>query len=83
MLVDVRSPAEYAAGSIPGAINLPLDELRDRHTELPDAPIVVHCQVGQRGHTAARLLGQRGHDVRNLDGGWLTWSAGVTAHTSR
>ena len=83
VLVDVRSPSEHEAGSIPGAINLPLDDLRDRHRELPDAPIVVHCQVGQRGHTAARLLGQLGHDVQNLDGGWLTWTAGSTAHSTR
>jgi len=83
VLVDVRSSAEYQTGSIPGALNLPLDELRERHTELPDAPIVVHCQVGQRGHTAARLLSQLGHDVRNLDGGWLTWSAGLLAAANR
>ncbi len=76
-LVDVRSHDEYAAGAIPGAVNIPLDELRARHTELPDRPIIVHCQVGQRGHTAARLLSQLGYEVRNLDGGWLTWSHGT------
>ncbi|OUE27440.1 hypothetical protein CMMCA001_03255 [Clavibacter michiganensis subsp. michiganensis] len=41
----------------------------------------MHCQVGQRGHTAARLLTQLGHDVRNLDGGWLTWQAGTASTT--
>ncbi len=76
-LVDVRSHDEYAAGAIPGAVNIPLDELRARHTELPNRPIIVHCQVGQRGHTAARLLSQLGYEVRNLDGGWLTWSHGT------
>jgi rhodanese-related sulfurtransferase len=75
-LVDVRTAREFAAGSIPGAVNLPLDELRDRHDELPEGELIVHCQVGQRGFTAARLLQQLGHDVANLDGGWVTWRAG-------
>ena len=79
VLVDVRSAGEFAAGNIPGAINVPLDELRDRLAELPDAPLIVHCQVGQRGHTAARILSQNGLDVRNLDGGYRTWTAGVTS----
>ncbi|CAQ01816.1 FAD-dependent oxidoreductase [Clavibacter sepedonicus] len=81
-LVDVRTAGEHASAAIPGAVSLPLDELRARHDELPAGPLVVHCQVGQRGHTAARLLTQLGHDVRNLDGGWLTWRAG-TASTTR
>ncbi|WP_460739525.1 FAD-dependent oxidoreductase [Microbacterium neimengense] len=78
LLVDVRTPAEHAAGAIPGAVNLPLDAIRARHRELGEQPIVVHCQVGQRGHTAARLLTQLGYDVRNLDGGYRTWAAGTT-----
>lgn len=76
-IVDVRSPSEYANGAIPGAWNISLDDLRGRHAELPDTPLIVHCQVGQRGHTATRLLQQLGHSVRNLDGGFLTWSAGA------
>ncbi|WP_434318495.1 FAD-dependent oxidoreductase [Leifsonia sp. P73] len=68
-LVDVRSAGEHAAGAIPGAVNIPVDELRDRLAELPAGPIVVHCQVGQRGHTAARILSQHGYGVVNLDGG--------------
>lgn len=75
-LVDVRSVTEFDAGSIPGAINIPLDELRSRLAELPDGELVVHCAVGQRGHTAARLLRQHGRSVRNLDGGYKTWAAG-------
>jgi NADPH-dependent 2,4-dienoyl-CoA reductase/sulfur reductase-like enzyme/rhodanese-related sulfurtransferase len=78
VLVDVRSSAEFAAGSIPGAVNIPLEELRLRHVELEGRPLVVHCQVGQRGHTATRLLTQLGHDVRNLDGGYQTWVAGMS-----
>lgn len=72
-LIDVRAPAEFAAGAIPGAVNLPLDELRERLDDLPDAPLVVHCQVGLRGHIATRLLLQHGFEVRNLDGGYRTW----------
>ena len=79
-LVDVRTPAEFADGSIPGAVNLPVDDLRERARELPDGPLVVHCAVGMRGHTAARLLTQLGWaDVRNLDGGYRTWTAGMAA----
>ncbi|THE08508.1 CoA-disulfide reductase [Microbacterium oleivorans] len=79
VVVDVRTNGEHEAGAIPGSILLPLDDLRERHGELPDAPLIVHCKVGQRGHTASRILQQLGHDVRNLDGGWLTWSDGVDA----
>lgn len=78
-LVDVRTPGEFAAGSIPGAVNIPVDDLRDRHTELPEGPVTVYCQVGQRAHVATRLLCQLGHQASNLDGGWLTWSAGRRA----
>lgn len=75
VLVDVRTPAEYANGAIPGSFNVPLDDLRERHGELAGKKLIVHCQVGQRGHTAARLLTQLGHNVSNLDGGWKTWSS--------
>ncbi|GAA4477987.1 FAD-dependent oxidoreductase [Rhodococcus olei] len=74
-LVDVRTPEEYAAGSIPGSVNIELDTLRARAGQLPAGEVVVTCQVGQRGHTAARILRQLGHDVRNLDGGYRTWLA--------
>lgn len=79
-LVDVRTPGEFAAGAIPGAVNLPLDELRARAHEITAPDVVVHCQVGQRGHTAARLLTEiTDAEVRNLDGGYRTWLAGRTA----
>lgn len=74
-LVDVRSPQEFAQGAIPGAVNVPLDELRDRLDELPEGQLIVHCAVGVRGHTAARILSQSGREVLNLDGGFSTWSA--------
>ncbi|HEU0206077.1 MAG TPA: FAD-dependent oxidoreductase [Pseudolysinimonas sp.] len=75
-LVDVRRPAEFDAGHIRDAVNIPLEQLRDRHHEV-EGELVVHCQVGQRGHTATRMLTQLGRRVRNLDGGYLTWKAGT------
>ncbi len=75
-LVDVRTPAEFDKGAIPGAVLIPVDELRARLDELPDGDLVVHCAVGIRGHLAARVLMQHGRRVRNLDGGYTTWLAG-------
>lgn len=72
-LLDVRAPGQLAEGLIPGATHIPVEQLRERHRELPSGPIVVHCRVGQGAHTAARLLSNLGHDVVNLDGGYLTW----------
>jgi NADPH-dependent 2,4-dienoyl-CoA reductase/sulfur reductase-like enzyme/rhodanese-related sulfurtransferase len=77
LLIDVRTPAEFRAGTIPGASCLPVDELRERLAELPaDKELLVFCQVGLRGYVAARLLAQRGFRVRNLSGGYkryLMW----------
>lgn len=72
-LLDVRAPGQLAEGLIPGATHIPVEQLRERHHELPRTQIVVHCRVGQGAHTAARLLANLGHDVVNLDGGYLTW----------
>ncbi|MFV0633833.1 FAD-dependent oxidoreductase [Demequina sp.] len=81
-VLDVRSHAEHARGTVEVEWQepcvIPLDELRARHGELPrTGRIVVHCQVGQRGHSATRLLRQLGYDAVNLDGGWLTWRDGA------
>ena len=73
-LVDVRTAAEYGRGSIPGAISMPVDEIRDRVSELKNKNVLVNCQVGQRGHTATMLLKELGFNAVNLDGGYLTWS---------
>ncbi|MFI0369336.1 FAD-dependent oxidoreductase [Actinomadura sp. 1N219] len=73
-LVDVRTAGEHAANRIPGAVNIPVDELRDRIGEI-GREAIVHCAVGQRGHTAARILAGHGVRVRNLDGGIRTWLA--------
>jgi rhodanese-related sulfurtransferase len=75
-VLDVRDPGELEGGTLPGAVNIPLDELRDRLGELPkDKPIDVVCAVGQRGYYAVRLLRQRGFDARNFSGGWRTYEA--------
>jgi rhodanese-related sulfurtransferase len=75
LLLDVRSPAEFAEGHLPDARNLPVDELRDHLQDLPrDRPLVVYCRVGQRGYVATRILAQEGFQVSNVSGGYLTWS---------
>ena len=76
VLLDVRTPAEVEAGTIPGARNIPLDQLRDRLGELPrDKEILVFCQVGLRGYLASRILAQHGLKCRNLTGGYKTYKA--------
>ncbi|MGE5549570.1 MAG: DsrE/DsrF/DrsH-like family protein [Bacteroidota bacterium] len=76
LLLDVRQPEEREFGFIPGSVNIPLDELRGRLSELPrDKEIVVYCQVGLRAYLAARILAQRGWTVRNLSGGYRTYKS--------
>lgn len=72
-LIDVRTPGEYARGTVDGAVNIPVDDLRARLDEVAD-DVIVHCQVGLRGYIAARTLAQHGRRVRNLDGGYRTWA---------
>ena len=73
-LVDVRSAGEFARGGVPGAINISVDEIRERRSEFTSKNLLVYCQVGQRGHSAALLLKELGFNAVNLDGGYLTWS---------
>jgi NADPH-dependent 2,4-dienoyl-CoA reductase/sulfur reductase-like enzyme/peroxiredoxin family protein/rhodanese-related sulfurtransferase/TusA-related sulfurtransferase len=76
LLLDVRTTDEFERGTIPGAICIPLDELRERLNELPrDKEIMVFCQVGLRGYLACRILNQRGYRCRNLTGGYKTYCA--------
>lgn len=74
--IDVHTHDEYKLGTIPGFINIPVDELREHLDELPkEKPIVVTCAVGLRGYLAYRILVQNGFKhVRNLSGGYKTWS---------
>lgn len=79
MLIDTRTPEEFSFGSIPGAINIPLDDLRDRMSEVPASkPVVLFCAVGLRGYLAQRILMGNGYrNVRNLSGGYKLYSAAV------
>ena len=82
IILDVRTDAENAAGSIPGALLIPVDELRSRIDEIPtDREVIVHCKVGQRGHTATQILRAHGINALNLDGGYLTWNSGTDARS--
>ena len=75
-LVDVRTPEEYSLGTIDGAVNIPLDDLRGRLGEIDrDSDVIVFCAVGLRGYLAQRILLGRGYRrVRNLAGGYKTYS---------
>ena len=79
-LVDVRTPDEYALGTIPGAINIPLDNLRERLADIPEnQPVYLFCGVGLRGYLASNILKSKGYpDVRNLIGGLKTYKAATT-----
>jgi rhodanese-related sulfurtransferase len=70
----VRTSAEFAAGCLPDAINIPIDELRARLGELPrNREIAAYCQVGQRGYLATRILRQSGFAAVNVGGGYKTY----------
>lgn len=73
-LLDVRTPEEFADGHIPGAVNIPVDELRGRLDAIPhDREIVAYCQVGQRGYLATRVLIQKGFHAANIAGGYKSY----------
>ena len=80
VLLDVRQPEETSCGIIPGALTIPLPELRARLGELPrDRKIIVtYCKVGLRGYVAQRILAQHGFHVANLSGGYTSWEAATT-----
>jgi len=73
-LLDVRDPDEFAAGHVPGAMNIPLNSLRASLGKLPpNRPLAVYCAVGGRAHNAVRLLRQNGYNAANLSGGYTTF----------
>ena len=74
LLLDVREPAEWAAGHIPGAVHLPLLALEPSAVPT-DRVVVAVCRSGRRSGEAARLLAAAGRDVRNLAGGMQAWAA--------
>ena len=76
-LVDVRTPDEYALGTIDGAVNIPLDDLRERMGEIPTGrPVWLFCGIGLRGYLASNILKDNGYaEVRNLIGGLKTYRA--------
>jgi len=78
--LDVRTRNEFSLGSIPGSVNVPVDELRENLDKIPKGrKIIVTCAAGLRGYLASRILTQNGYtDVWNLSGGYKTWS-GATA----
>jgi len=74
--IDVRSPGEYASGHIPGAVNIPMDQIEARLKDLlPKVPIVLVCQAGKRARMVAGLLEPCRSDVTILEGGTSAWSS--------
>jgi rhodanese-related sulfurtransferase len=83
-LIDVRSPSEFASGHIPGAVNIPMDQLESRLDDLSARqPIVLICQMGKRARMTADLLGPCHLNLSVLDGGTSAWiHAGYPVVTS-
>ena len=76
LIVDVRQPAETSSGTVPGAVLIPLTELRRRLDELPrDRPVLTICQSSHRSPLAARRLAKAGFDVTDVAGGLQAWRA--------
>lgn len=72
-LVDVREPDEFAAGHVPGAVNLPMSTLGEHLDELPEGPFDVICQLGGRSARVVQALEAQGHDATNVEGGTGGW----------
>lgn len=85
IIIDSRTKEEYEFGHIEGALNIPVDELRGRLSEVPkDKKIVVYCAVGLRGYLSARILVQHGYtEVYNLSGGYKTYSCAVADNSPK
>ncbi|MFA5293789.1 MAG: CoA-disulfide reductase [Phycisphaerae bacterium] len=78
-IVDVRSDSEFSGGNVPGAIHIPVDQMRNRLNELPkDKTINLYCSVGIRSYIASRLLRQKGLDAKSISGGYSTYVARIS-----
>ncbi|NTV89886.1 MAG: FAD-dependent oxidoreductase, partial [Clostridiales bacterium] len=76
ILLDVRTVGEFDAGHLPGALNIPVDELRERLGELDrNKKIYIYCGIGLRGYVAQRIFEQKGYDTLNMSGGYTLWKA--------
>lgn len=74
ILIDVRTPEEFASGHIPGSVNIPVDSLGQRLSEVPqDKPVVLYCRSGNRSNQAAQILDQAGYTQIYDLGGIVTW----------
>lgn len=74
ILIDVRTPEEFASGHIPGSVNIPVDSLGQRLSEVPqDKPVVLYCRSGNRSGQAAQILDQAGYSQIYDLGGIVTW----------
>ena len=74
-LIDVREAGEFAAGHVPGAVNIPMSEIGNRLEELPSEAFDVICQMGGRSARVTEALEARGYDVTNVEGGTGEWIA--------
>lgn len=76
LVIDVRTPEEFAQGHVPGAVLIPHDQLAQRLAEIPaDRELVLYCHSGRRAILAERVLNENGRQVSQLDGSWLGWQA--------
>ncbi|MBI5070436.1 MAG: rhodanese-like domain-containing protein [Deltaproteobacteria bacterium] len=86
-VVDVRTPAEFAAGHVPGALNIPFEEMERRHAELgpPSTPVLLYCRSGRRSGIAAEVLRGKGfdrlYDFQTLDR-WVAAGGAVQTGSS-
>ena len=74
-LIDVREADEFAAGHVPGAVNLPMSTIGDHLDELPEGAFDVICQIGGRSARVVQALEARGFDATNVEGGTGDWAA--------
>jgi len=81
-VLDVREDVEWAHGHIPGALHIPLSDLPERVSEVPEGQTLVVCKVGGRSARAVAWLQSQGHQVVNLDGGMLDWAGAGRAMVS-